>query len=144
MPIKAHLDPDCEFTPREPAHDGPPWEVAPEVLPAEEGPVGHGLLRKGDPRRPMAEKGGMGNNPLGLSIRTRQTHAEIKEALHRAAPHALARLIELIDSDDDRIALVASKDVLDRVLGRAQAAPEDVATAKDGIAALLVALAKTP
>lgn len=63
---------------------------------------------------------------------------EIKEALEKAAPAALAKMIALISSEDGKIALGASKDILDRVCGKAR---ESVEVSGDGLSDLLRALA---
>ena len=36
----------------------------------------------------------------------------------QAAPHAIIRLIELMDSDDERVAAVACNSILDRAFGK--------------------------
>lgn len=44
--------------------------------------------------------------------------ADVREMLERAAPQAVAKLVELIGSDDDRISLAASEALLSRLYGR--------------------------
>ena len=48
--------------------------------------------------------------------------AEIRQALEAATPRAVAKLIELLDDEDPRVALVACREVLDRSLGKASQA----------------------
>jgi len=54
----------------------------------------------------------------------------------RAAPQAVRRLIELMDSEDERVAAVACNSILDRVFGKAKAAEE----AKDDLVARVEAM----
>jgi len=44
--------------------------------------------------------------------------SEIKELARQHAPAAFERICELIDSDDERIALAASQEILNRAYGR--------------------------
>lgn len=62
--------------------------------------------------------GGGSPNPAGRPTMP----AEIRQALEAATPKALARLIELLDSDDERTVLVAAKELMDRAYGKAPAA----------------------
>lgn len=50
----------------------------------------------------------------------------MKEVLESAAPRAIARLIELIESDDERVAAACANSVLDRLYGK----PTQVTDAK--------------
>jgi hypothetical protein len=43
----------------------------------------------------------------------------------QAAPYAVCRLIELMDSEDERVAAVACNSILDRALGKAKAVEEE-------------------
>jgi hypothetical protein len=43
---------------------------------------------------------------------------DIQEALHAACPRAVARLVELVESDDEGVALTASTRVIERMLGK--------------------------
>lgn len=43
---------------------------------------------------------------------------DVKEALQAASERAARRLVELIDSEDPRVALMASNSVLDRLFGK--------------------------
>jgi hypothetical protein len=54
----------------------------------------------------------------------------------RAAPRAVRRLIELMDSEDERVAAVACNSILDRAFGKPKVAEE----AKDDLAAQLAAM----
>lgn len=57
---------------------------------------------------------GRSGNPGGR----RKTPPDVRDALIAACPRAVARLIELLDSDDERIALRASEVVIERCLGK--------------------------
>jgi hypothetical protein len=61
------------------------------------------------------------------------TYGEAVKLARAAAPKALDRLIELIDSADERVAVVASNAVLDRAFGK----PKIVEEEKDTITARL-------
>jgi len=50
--------------------------------------------------------------------------AEVREILAEATPKAARKLVELLDSDDERVVLVAAREVLDRSLGKAPATVE--------------------
>ena len=67
--------------------------------------------------------GGGSPNPAGRP----SMPAEVKEILAEATPKAARRLIELMDSDDERVALVACRELLDRTLGKAPATIEAAA-----------------
>lgn len=43
---------------------------------------------------------------------------DIREALEAGAPAAVARLVQLVGSDDDRVALAASEALLSRLYGK--------------------------
>lgn len=43
---------------------------------------------------------------------------EVKELARSAAPRAFQRIVDLVDSEDEKVALAASKEVLDRALGK--------------------------
>lgn len=57
---------------------------------------------------------GVSGNPHGRPPLPR----EMKEVLESAAPRAIARLIELIESDDERVAAACANSVLDRLYGK--------------------------
>jgi len=57
---------------------------------------------------------GQSGNPGG---RPRTVH-EVRELAQQHAPHAIARLAELMDSPDPRVAVAASSAMLDRAVGR--------------------------
>ncbi len=65
---------------------------------------------------------GVSGNPQGRPPLPR----EMKEVLECAAPRAIARLIELIESDDERVAAACANSVLDRLYGK----PTQVTDAK--------------
>ena len=48
--------------------------------------------------------------------------AAIREALEAATPKAVAKLVELMDDMDPRVALVACREIMDRTLGKASQA----------------------
>lgn len=56
--------------------------------------------------------------------------AEVKEILAEATPKAARKLVELMDDEDPRVALVACREVLDRSLGKASQAVTVDATAE--------------
>ena len=78
-------------------------------------------------------KPGQSGNPGGK----RPIPPEIKEALARATPVAVERLISLLDSADEKIVLAAAKEVLDRHLGKAVQVMEHGGAA-DGLPGLVV------
>lgn len=57
---------------------------------------------------------GVSGNPGGLPAMA----PEVKEALEGASERAAQRLVELVDSDDPRVALMASNAILDRLYGK--------------------------
>ena len=59
-------------------------------------------------------KKGQSGNPNGRP----KIDPEVKEALRAATPKAVQKLIQLIDSNMDKIALKACCEVLDRVIGK--------------------------
>jgi hypothetical protein len=64
---------------------------------------------------------GQSGNPSGHS----GEYGEAMKLARAAAPKALDRLIELIDSTDERVAVVASNGVLDRAFGKPGPAKEE-------------------
>ena len=56
---------------------------------------------------------GQSGNPSGT-----RSMKVIAGLLAKAGPRAMERLVELIESDDERIALLAAKEVLDRAYGK--------------------------
>jgi len=66
-------------------------------------------------------KPGQSGNPAGHSG---EYGAAIKLA-QRAAPKAMRRLIELMESDDERVAAVACNSILDRAFGKPRAPGEE-------------------
>jgi hypothetical protein len=59
-------------------------------------------------------KPGQSGNPTGLS----GLYGETVKLARQAAPDAIRRLIELMSSDDERVASVACNAVLDRAFGK--------------------------
>ena len=57
---------------------------------------------------------GKSGNPSGKSKR----YEEIRTVARQYSPKAIKRLVELIGSKDERVALLASREVLDRGFGR--------------------------
>jgi hypothetical protein len=72
---------------------------------------------------------GQSGNPSGHS----GAYGTAIKLAQRAAPKAVRRLIELMDSQDERVAAVASNSILDRAFGKPTAAEE----AKDDFLARL-------
>jgi hypothetical protein len=58
--------------------------------------------------------GGGSPNPAGRP----SLPAQLRQDLAAAAPGAVARLVELMQSPDERIALLAAREILDRALER--------------------------
>lgn len=57
---------------------------------------------------------GVSGNPGGRPAMA----PEVREALEGASERAAQRLVELVDSDDPRVALMASNAILDRLYGK--------------------------
>ena len=74
-------------------------------------------------------KPGESGNPTGYS----GAYGEAVRLARQAAPYAVCRLIELMDSEDERVAAVACNAILDRGLGKPGPAKEE----KDGMEARL-------
>ena len=70
-------------------------------------------------------KPGQSGNPSGHS----GEYGQAIRLARQAAPYALQRLIQLMDSDDERVATVACNSVLDRAFGR----PKPVMEEKDDL-----------
>jgi hypothetical protein len=75
------------------------------------------------PARPWLKKWqpGQSGNPKGRP----KLPVDIRALAKERSLHAFRRIVELIDSDDERVALAAAKEVLDRAWGKASAADED-------------------
>lgn len=63
---------------------------------------------------------GVSGNPGGRP----KTNPEVKAALKAACPRAVARLVELLESDDERVALRAAEVIIERVEGKVPQALE--------------------
>ncbi|MGE0052937.1 MAG: DUF5681 domain-containing protein [Hyphomicrobium sp.] len=85
---------------------------------------------------PTMWKPGQSGNPTGKSKRLEEIRSLAKENSRRA----LERLVDLIDSDDERIALMAAREVLDRAWGKVKPAEDD--NDGKGITVNIVRLAK--
>jgi hypothetical protein len=59
-------------------------------------------------------KGGASPNPGGRKA----IPPDVKEAFSALTPRAIARLSRLLDSDDEKVALAACREVFDRDLGK--------------------------
>jgi hypothetical protein len=65
-------------------------------------------------------KKGQTGNPTGTN------HISTLRGLAaKHSPRALARIVELMESDDERVAMAASKEILDRAFGRPGAAEDE-------------------
>lgn len=69
---------------------------------------------------------GKSGNPGGRP----KVNPEVKELAKKNSKRAMARIIELMDDEDPRIALMAAKEVLDRALGKVGAALDEDADTK--------------
>jgi len=65
-------------------------------------------------------KPGQSGNPAGRA----KTPPEVKEALQAMTPRAIEVLGELLESDDDRVRIMAANSIMDRSLGKPVAALE--------------------
>jgi len=66
---------------------------------------------------------GVSGNPSGRTI----VPKEVRELARKASPDAMKRLVELIKSDDERVAYMAAQAILDRAYGKARPAEDDTA-----------------
>ena len=71
---------------------------------------------------------GRSGNPGGRPSINKDAKALAKANCHKA----MAKLIELLDDADSRVVIAAAKEILDRGLGKAPAAPEDQDAIKAG------------
>lgn len=62
---------------------------------------------------------------------------ELQALLESAAPDALEKVLALVKSPDEKVALAASRDILDRVLGKA---PQSVQLGGDAVNEILARL----
>lgn len=77
-------------------------------------------------------KPGQSGNPLGLAA----AYGDVIRAAREASPGALLRLIELIQSPDDRVALMAADKLLERAWGKPKEAQDDKAAGPPDLGAL--------
>ena len=63
----------------------------------------------------MKFKKGESGNPGGVS----KTAKEIRELARQNCPHAIRKLIKLLESKDERTVIAAAKELMDRGLGKA-------------------------
>ena len=68
-----------------------------------------------------AWKPGQSGNPSGRP----KVASAVRELARANCPKAMKRLIELVDSEDERVAFMASKELLDRGYGRVPKAVDD-------------------
>lgn len=64
---------------------------------------------------------GQSANPGGRS----KVQRELQAILDEAGPHAIRRIVELCAHEDPKIALAASRDIADRVIGKARERDDD-------------------
>lgn len=69
--------------------------------------------RRRGPGKPFPK--GVSGNPGGK----KPMDPDVKEALEKLTPRAVERLGQILDSHDEKVAVVAAKEVLDRNLGKA-------------------------
>ncbi len=75
----------------------------------------------------MAFVKGVSGNPAGRPKRTRK-ELDLIQACRKKAPEALEKLLELMDSDNDSIAIKACISILDRGYGRPREQADEVST----------------
>lgn len=76
-------------------------------------------------------------NPSGQP----KAFAEVRKLLEKAVPGALDKLIELVGHEDPKVALAASRDILDRTLGKAKESVEVKTSGNVLLAELLAEIA---
>jgi hypothetical protein len=82
------------------------------------------------PVRGKPFKRGKSGNPGGRPA----TSEETKAALRAALPQAIERLVKLLKSKDERVALAASQVIMNRVLGREPpTVPDEAQGREDGL-----------
>lgn len=64
---------------------------------------------------------GKSGNPTG---RSRRFH-EVQLAAREASPEAIAALVELVNSDDERVRIIAANSILDRAFGKPKEQKDD-------------------
>lgn len=96
-----------------------PSKRAPAGLPLHAPPVGSPATTRNANLRPPWKKGQSGN-PSGYPAR----YADLIAAAREHSGRALARLAELMESDDERVATVAAQTMLERAWGKAREFPD--------------------
>lgn len=81
----------------------------------------------------MVWKKGQSGNPGGKP----KEFAIVRKQLRDAVPGALQRLVDLVGSDDERVALLACKEILNRTLGVPKPVDEESAAPNEILARLL-------
>lgn len=71
-------------------------------------------------------KPGQSGNPRGRP----KIDPEVKALLAAKGPRAIERICELIESDDERIALMAAKEIADRAYGKAKTIEDEESDAR--------------
>lgn len=71
---------------------------------------------------------GQSGNPSG-----RRNSDEIRKYLGQHSKRAMERIVELMESTDERVAMMAAKEVMDRVHGKTIVAPDDDATDRKNV-----------
>ena len=77
-------------------------------------------MAKGNPGRGGAQPGA--GRPKGS---TTSAASQLRELIKEHVPKAIETIVKLLNSDNDGIKLAASKEILDRGIGRAPPAPVD-------------------
>lgn len=88
--------------------------------------------------KPWLFKKGQSGNPGGRS----KVQVEVQAILDGAGPAAGARLLELMMHDDPKVALAATRDILDRVIGKPAEVTPDGQAVMTPIALALLELAQ--
>ncbi|MEW5705127.1 MAG: hypothetical protein AB1781_11175 [Pseudomonadota bacterium] len=64
---------------------------------------------------------GVSGNPSGR----KKIPTDVRDLAVKNTPRAFARIVELIESKDERVALMAAKEIIDRAYGKPAAADDD-------------------
>ena len=106
MQEPSSMNKDADVGPKSPVHGSGPSNAKPKIP--------GGVTGKGF-------KPGQSGNPGGRSA----IPEDIRITAMRFTGRALERITQLIESDDERVAFMASKELLDRVYGRTKTADDD-------------------